>query len=121
VVVASKSSGELEFLRPIDPQALVIPWVVEPQVDLGPRRKGRERQEVAATHLGAVGGESVDLVLGVKPPQEPVGIPATAITPDLDDIAAPHRPFALNANELRAQVEDQVIGLVAGGLRDADA
>ncbi len=40
---------------------------------------------------------------------------------DHDDTASAYRPFALDAEELWSEIEDEIVGRVIQGSRDADA
>src|SRR3989304_1710016 len=66
-------------------------------------------QEETAVELVAVGGDPVDLVRAVRALQLTVARPATGVATHDDYIALPDSPFALNPQQPRAEVEDEVV------------
>jgi hypothetical protein len=65
----AQCSGELEIGCPVHAEVLVVLARPEPQVDLLPAQEELEWEEVAALDLLAVGGERIDLAIGVHAPE----------------------------------------------------
>jgi len=69
----------------------------------------------------AVGGDNVDLVRGVLPMDETLATAATAAASDNHDVPVSIRPLALDTNQSRPKIENQVVALVIKRLEDSDA
>jgi len=80
-----------------------------------------EGQEIANAQIRAVGSIGVDLIGSISPSEETVPDTPRGIATYDDDIPMSRRPFALNAPKPLAEVEDEVVPLVADGLRYPDA
>src|SRR5206468_9986409 len=90
---------------------LVVPCRRETQLDSASPTKCRQREEVAPIGIRAVGGEGVNLIRRIEPPQQPVTVTPIRVTANDHYIAVTARPFALNSHESWSQIEDQVIAL----------
>ena len=74
----------------------------------------RNRKQVAAIQRAAIRRQSIDLILAVGTPDvSPTARPRSADV-DPNDISVVRRPLALNPENLRAEVERQVVALVLG-------
>jgi len=87
---------------------LVVPRINQPEQHLRARLEQLVRQEVAAVQLRTVRSKGIDLAWIVDPPPQAVSGPPRRIAPNDDDLPFPRRPFALNAPEPLADLEDQV-------------
>lgn len=76
-----------------------------------------DRNEVAAVELGAMQCERVDLRRLIDAPSQAVARSAVAVKPSGDDVSVPRSPLALNAEQLSASVEDEVVTEVQQGFR----
>ena len=82
-MVPSKSSREVEVVRPANPSSLVIPSWRESETNLLPAFGVSHGHEEASIELKAVEREGVDLLACVEPPDEAIAIaPAPAATSD---------------------------------------
>src|SRR6266851_5703895 len=80
-----------------------------------------DRQQVARVKLRTVDADRVDFARVICGPHMSVGRAAAGADPNDDDIALPRRPLALHPQQLRVQIEDQVVALsLAQRARDAD-
>jgi hypothetical protein len=68
----SQFSREIEVVRPVDADCLVVLRAPEAEHDLGLAHEIRVRQEEAAINVGAVRGVRVDLTLDIDTPDKPI-------------------------------------------------
>jgi len=80
-----------------------------------------ERKEVILAQLCAICGNRVDFPRLVSAMNESLGPAPTASCTDKNNITAPHSPLALDAKQLRSQVENQVVPFVAERQEDAES
>jgi hypothetical protein len=80
---------------------LVVPRGPEAKLNHRPAGEDIEGEEVAAIQIGAVHGERIDILSGVKLPQETLAATSVGVATDAHNIVIPTCPFALHANELR--------------------
>jgi len=79
-----------------------------------------EWQEVTPARLLAVDGEGVYLVACVSAPEKPVRCSPVPVAPDEDYVLVTCAPLALDTDELRSEIEDQVVAFVSVGSIDTD-
>ncbi|HEV8459532.1 MAG TPA: hypothetical protein VGQ38_02395 [Gaiellaceae bacterium] len=105
----------------MDSSLLIVAGRRKPKLDsCSPHRKVL-RKEVGLIDVRAVSRDHVDLAWLVEPMDE-TGPRATAAPgSNLDGRADADRPFALDAQEPRAKIEDEVVPLVADRLENAEA
>jgi hypothetical protein len=107
----AQCSREFEIDRPIDPGSLIVPRGTSPELDCTSMPKHRKRKEVAAIRVGTVRGEGVNLVGGIRAPEQASSISSTRVTTHDDHVGGQPAPFALHTDELRTKIEDQVVAL----------
>ena len=97
----------------MNPASLVVAARREPQ--LNGRAPDRQflRKEKAAIEFGAVRSDNVDLAGLVQAVDQPVATAPAPPSPDRDDVSLPDGPFALHAEQPGADIEDEVVPLVA--------
>jgi hypothetical protein len=105
----SQSSRGIEIVRPIDPTSLVVSARIDPQRNRRAIRNPVDRDQEATIQFHAVRGDRIYLIGRVVPSTEPVGTPTRALAGHDDDTFATRGPFALHAQELVAEIQDQVV------------
>jgi hypothetical protein len=78
-------------------------------------------QEITGVGVWAIGRDCIDLVRSVRAVHVSFSAAPAAARPDHHDTAPAHRQFALDAEEFRPEVEDEVVRRSVQGSRDADA
>ena len=116
-----KCSAEFELTRPVNACLLVVPARREPELHSSPTDRKLVREEVARIEVVAVGSDDVDLVRGVLPMNQPIRPTPTPSGSNEHDIAVSIRPLALDADQSRPQVKDEVISLVPERAQDSYA
>jgi hypothetical protein len=77
-------------------------------------------QQVALLVVGAIEAERVELSHVVATIHEPVGAAPTCVEPRRDDVSNSTGPLALNTQQSRPQIKDQVVTLVIERSRDTE-
>jgi hypothetical protein len=70
------------------------------------------RQEVALLDVGAVEGERIELARAVPLIPQALGAASARVEASRDHVSDPPRPFALDAEQGRPQIENQVVALI---------
>jgi hypothetical protein len=107
-----KCSPELVLSRPPDSEQLVVSRRDEPKVDLPECDDFVGRQEVALLDVGAVEGERIELARAVPLIPQALGAASARVEASRDHVSDPPRPFALDAEQGRPQIENQVVALI---------
>jgi hypothetical protein len=115
-----KCSPELEIPGPVDAQLLVVPRRRKPQLDERTGHRHLDWQEVRLTEFFAIRGDRVDLTELIRAVDETLRTTPAAAGGDEHNVASPNCPLALDAQELRPEVEKQVVSFVAERLEHAD-
>src|SRR5262249_7494534 len=105
-------SSELEIPRPVDPGPLVVAARLDPQLDGRPPDGHLGREKIRRAEIRAVGGDCIDLTYTVGAVGQAVPPSSASLAPNHDDVVVQAGRFALDAEERRPQVEDQVVRLV---------
>jgi hypothetical protein len=99
---------------------LIVSGGLQAKLDRDLIRELVGRQQVTLVYVVAVGGVSVDVILRVELPQQTVSISTVAIATHNDHIVVAARPFALNTEQSRSQIEDEIVAFNRVGAPDAD-
>ncbi|HEY3189141.1 MAG TPA: hypothetical protein VGJ70_16770 [Solirubrobacteraceae bacterium] len=120
--VTIKCSREFEIVGPSDAEALIVPGRRHPQADDRMSVEYVRRQEERAVDALAVRGDRIDFGRGIRGSDKAIAVSPRRLTRHHHDVAALRRPFALDADEFRPEVEDEVVSLaVRQRLEDANA
>ena len=106
---------------PIDQPLLVVSR--RSQAELHHRAIDRKltRQEVTSAEFVTVRRDHVDLAPLVTAMDEAVRAAATPTRPNLHNVTATRRPFALNSKQCWPEIQDQVVAFIAEWKKHAQA
>jgi len=107
--LVANSIAEVEIIRPIDPEFLVVARTAQPKVNLCSTHELLVGQEEAAVHLLTIRSVCVDLAFGINAPQQTVAVPPRGVATNDNDLALARRPLALDAIQPSAEVENEVV------------
>jgi hypothetical protein len=111
-------SRELVVLRPANPLRLVVSGRGNTQLKRGASRYVTERDQVAAPDIAAVDGERVHVIGAVELPEKPVRVTSVSIALHIDDVSYETTPLALDSDQVRPKIENQVVTKVDERTRD---
>jgi hypothetical protein len=118
---SAQCSGELEVVRPVDADPLIIPGWSKAKLNRCPVWKSLNWQEVRTVELEAVSSECVNLIRGISAANETRPITAVGTAKNHQHVATQSCPFALDPHEIRSHVKDQVASLDCVCMPDTDA
>jgi hypothetical protein len=95
--------------------------VAKVELDTRPQNRKILRKQITTSGRLTVRSNRVDLFLAVPTGDDSVRATATRPTDDHDDVASSNGPFALDSEQSRPEVEDQVVPLVTERPRHAHA
>jgi hypothetical protein len=103
----------------VNPNDLVVSARLVAKLDGGTAHGHFMGQQVTTIELLAVRRNSVDLIRLVGAMNKPLAPTAAASCADDDDIALCDSPFALDTEQLRPKIEDEVVPFVVEGTSDS--
>jgi hypothetical protein len=105
----SQCSREIEVLSPVNPLLLIVSRRSETKSNFLHSFRMSNRHEETPVKFQGVEREGIDLISRVKPADQTMAVATSSAAAPNQNVAVPGCPFALNTNQPRVEIEDEVV------------